>query len=138
VLVNIGADFCNTCKVMQKTTFVDTSLASYINKNYYLVDFNAASGDTIYFKGEKFFNTIINGYPLHGLSLKLTGGRFSLPVLCILDEQLNTIDALNFYQSPERLKPILHFIGSNAFKTKTFNDFMQEYMKQPPAKGPVK
>jgi thioredoxin-related protein len=134
VLVSISADFCNTGKVMNKTSFVDTSVANYINKNFYVVNFNAATTDTVLFKNEKHYQTLINNFPLHSLSLKLTNGRFSLPALCLLDEQNNTIDVLNFYQSPERLKPILSFIGSNSYKTKTFNDFMQEYNK--PATNP--
>jgi thioredoxin-related protein len=133
VLVNIGADFCNTCRIMSSTSFVDTSVANYINKNFYLVNFNAGSSDTIIFKNEKYYNTLINNFPLHTLALKLSNNRFSLPSLCLLDEQLNTIDVLNFYQSPERLKPILTFIGSNSYKTMKFNDFMQEYLKPPAA-----
>jgi thioredoxin-related protein len=128
-IVFIGADFCNTCKVMEKTTFTDTSLAGYLNKTYYVSFFNATSQDTILFKNEKHHQSMVNNFPLHGLSAKLTAGRFSLPALCILDEQLNTIDVLNFYQSADRLKPILAYIGSDAFKSKNFNDFMQEYMK---------
>ncbi len=134
VLVNVGADFCNTCNIMTKTTFLDTSIANYINKNFYLVNFNAGSKDTIVYKNEKYFNTLINNFPLHSLSLKLTNNRFSLPALCMLDEQLNTIDVLNFYQSPEHIKPILAYIGSDSYKTKTFNDFMQEYLNPKPPK----
>jgi thioredoxin-related protein len=130
VLVNFGTDFCNTCRVMKTTSFSDTSVAAYLNKNFYLVHFNESSTDTIVFKGEKTFNTPVNNFPLHTLGLKLSGNRFALPTLVLLDEELNTIDALNFYQSPERLGPILRFIGSNAYKTKSFNDFMQEYMKK--------
>lgn len=134
VLVNIGADFCNTCMMMKKTTFMDSATAVYINKNYYLVNFNASSTDTIIFKNEKYYSVLINNFPLHSLGLKLSNNRFSLPTLCILDESLNTIDALNFYQSPERMKPILAFIASDAYKTQTFNDFMQEYLKAPATK----
>ncbi len=129
VLVNINAEFCNTGKVMSKTTFMDTSIANYINKNFYMVEFMATSKDTIVFKNEKHYNTLINNFPLHTLAFKITNNRFSLPSLCLLDEQLNTIDVLSFYQSPERMKPILAFIASNSYKTKTFNDFMQEYLK---------
>lgn len=132
VLVNIGADFCNTCNVMTKTTFIDTSVADYINKNFYLVNFNAGTKDTILFKNEKYYNALINNFPLHTLSLKLSNNRFSLPALCMLDEQLNTIDVLNFYQSPEHLKPILAFIGSNSYKTQKFSDFIQDYLKPKP------
>ena len=127
VLVNVGASFCNTCRVMQKTTFVDTSIAAYINANFYVVDFNAESSDTILFKNEKYYKSMIHNFPLHSLGLKLTNNKFSLPALGILDEELNTIDALNFYQSPQQLRPILVFIGSNAYKTKPFADFLKEY-----------
>lgn len=132
VLVTFSADFCNSCAVMNKTTFVDTSIASYINKNFYLVNFKATSTDTILFKNEKYYNTLINNFPLHTLSLKLTNNRLAFPSLCMLDEQLNTIDVLNFYQSPEHIKPILAFIGSDSYKTKKFNDFMQEYLNPKP------
>ncbi len=127
VLVNIEAGFCNTCKVMQKTTFVDTSIAAYINANFYVVNFNAEVNDTIVFKGEKFYKSFINNFPLHSLALKLTANKFSLPAIGVLDEQLNGIDALNFYQSPEQIKPYLAYIGSNAYKTKTFADFLKGY-----------
>ena len=129
VLVNINADFCNTGRVMTQTTFVDTLIASYINKYFYLVNINAASNDTIIFKNEKYFKVLTNNFPLHSLALKFSNNKLSLPTLCLLDENLNTIDALNFYQSPERIKPILAYIASNSYKTKTFNDFMQEYTK---------
>ena len=68
---------------------------------------------------------------MHTLALKLSNNRFALPSLCLLDEEMNTLDVLNFYQSPERLKPILSFIGSNAYKSKNFNDYMQEYLAPP-------
>jgi thioredoxin-related protein len=122
---------------MDKTTFVDTSIADYINKNFYLVNFKATHKDTIIFKGEKFYNTPVNNFPLHTLAFRLTNNRFSLPTLCMLDEQLNTIDALGSYQSPEHLKPILAFIATDSYKKKSFNDFMQDYMKPPAPPAPA-
>ena len=131
VLVNINSGFCNSCKVMEKTTYVDSSIASYINDNFYLVNFNAETNDTIVFKNEKYFKSAVNGFPLHNLSLKLTANRFSLPALCLLDEELNPIDVLNFYQSPEHIKPILVFIADNAYKTKNFTEFMKTWSNKP-------
>lgn len=130
VLITIGAGFCNTCRVMNKTTFVDTSIANYINKNFYMVNFDAESNDTILFKNTKYYKQLVNNYPFHSLVLALTNNKFSLPALCILDETLNGIDVLNFYQSPEQLKPIVYFIGSNAYKTKKWPDFIKEYSQQ--------
>lgn len=129
ILININAPFCNTGKVMIKTTFLDSSIADFINENFYLVFFDATSKDTIVFKNEKYFPVFANNFAVHNLALKLSNNRFSLPALCLLDEEFKTIDVLNFYQSPERIKPILAYIASNSFKSKSFNDFMQDYNK---------
>lgn len=131
VLINIGTAFCNTCRVMTKTSFVDTSLANYLNKNFYFVNFDAESIDTVLFKNNKYYKQLVNNYPLHNLAIKLTNNKFSLPALCILDEKLDPVDVLNFYQSPEQLKPILYFIGSNTYKTKPWADFIKEYSLHP-------
>jgi thioredoxin-related protein len=135
VLVSVTSSFCNSCKVMGKTTFMDSSIAKIINEKYYLVEFNAESSDTIVFKNEKFTKGMVNNFPLHSLPLKLAGNRFTLPMMCLLDEELNTIDVLSFYYSPQLIKPILMFIGDNAYKTKKWPDYISEYSKSNP---PVK
>jgi len=134
VLVHITAGFCNTCKVMTKTTFADTSLAKYISKNFYVVNFDAERTDTIMFKNQKYYNSIINNYPLHNLAFKLSNNRFTLPALCILDEQLNTLDVLAFYQSSEQIKPALAYFATDAYKKKNWQDFIKDYSLKPPQK----
>lgn len=130
VLVNITTGFCNSCKVMSKTTFVDSALAKIINEKYYFVEFNVETNDTIDFKGEKFIKSVINNFPLHSLSLKITDNRFSLPATAVLDEKLNTIDVFNFYYNAETLKPGLTFYGYDHYKTKKWPEFIAEYNKQ--------
>lgn len=131
VLVNLTSNFCNSCKVMEKTTFADTALGNYINKNFYVVNFNAETTDTIVYRGKTYMKGLVNGYPLHTLSETLTNNRFSFPALSILDEQLNVVDVLNFYQSPEHLKPILEYVGSNTYKKQSFAEFMKDYAGKP-------
>jgi thioredoxin-related protein len=131
VLVHIGAGFCNTGKVMERTTYRDTAIAAYINKNYYLVNFDVTQNDTIVFKNEKYFISPINNFPMHNLSLKLSNNRFSLPAICVLDEQMNTIDVLNYYRTPSQMKPVLIYFASNSYKTKPFGEFIQEYLNPP-------
>jgi thioredoxin-related protein len=136
-VVLLNAPFCNTGAVMNRTTFTDTSIAGYLNKNFYFTEFDATSHDTILFRNEKYYNSIINNFPLHNLAFRFSNNRFTLPSIAFVDEQLGTIDVLNFYQSPERLKPILEYIGSDTYKKKSFQDFMMEYMKAPaPAPKP--
>lgn len=130
MLVNIYADFCNTCAVMNKTTFSDTLVANYINKNFYLVNFNAESNDTILFNGEKFYKQLVSGYPLNTFAFKVTNGRFSFPSIAILDEKLNTIDVLNSYYHPKHLKPVLIYFAEDKYKTQKWVDFYQKYQMQ--------
>jgi len=127
ILVNVYANFCNSCRVMNKTTFSDTSLANYIDKNFYLVNYNAEDADTVNFKNEKLYKQLVNGYPFNTFTIKVTNGKFSLPCLAILDEQLNTLDVLNYYQHPRNLKPVLVFYGGNHYKTKKWPDFYQSF-----------
>ena len=122
---------CNSCKVQTKTTFVDTSVASYIEKNFYLVNFNAESSDTIVFKNEKYFKQVVNGYPLHTFALHVTKGRLMFPTLAILDEKLEVLEALNMYQHPKNLKPVLVYFGSDSYKTKKWPEFIKEYSQKP-------
>lgn len=129
VLINISSGFCNSCKVMSKTTFPDTTIADYINKNFYLINFDAESSDTIQFKNEKYFKTLVNNYPLNTFALKVSNNRLTFPALCVLDETLNTIEVLNHYQSPEQIKPALIYFGSDSYKTKSWKDFIEEYTK---------
>jgi thioredoxin-related protein len=130
IMVSISASFCHSGTVMNKTTFCDTSIASYIDKNFYLVKFDAESADTILFQGEKFYKQPVNGYPLNTFAFKVSNGRLSLPSIAILDEELKTIDVLNYYQHPKQLKTILPYFGSNAYKTKPW----AEYIKDPQVK----
>ena len=129
ILVNIHAGFCNSCKVQSKTTFVDTSIAGFIEKNFYMVNFDAESTDTIVYKKQKHFKQVINGYPLHTFAFEITNGRLLLPSLAVLDEKGEVLEALSIYQHPKNLKPVLLYFGKDIYKTKNWNDFITEYMK---------
>lgn len=135
ILVNISANFCNTGRVMERTTFSDTSIANYINKNYYVVNFNAEQADTITLNNQKYYKTLINNYPLHNISLKFTNNRLSLPALCILNDDFTTLEVLNFYQSPQQIKPVLEYFGNNTYKTKTWLEYIKNYSAKPGQKN---
>lgn len=130
ILVNISAGFCNSCKVQNATSLKDTTIANYINKHFYLVNFDAESNDTIMFKGEKCFKTIMNGYPLHTFALKATNNRLQFPSIAVLDAQQNTLDALNAFLTPKALLPILKYYAEDKYKTVSWVDYIKAYNEQ--------
>jgi thioredoxin-related protein len=115
---------------MTKTSFTDTLVADYINKNFYLVNFDAESNDTVMFNNEKYYKQIINGYPLNSFAIKVANGSLTFPSIAVLDEKLTTIDVLNSYQHPKYLKPILMFFADDSYKTIKWTDFYQEYQSK--------
>lgn len=129
ILINIYTNFCNSCKVQNKTTFVDTSIANYINKNFYLVNFDAESSDTVYFNNEKHYKQLVNGFPLNTFAFKVTNGQFALPSVAVLDEKLSLIDVLPMYQHPKGLKPVLSFFATDSYKTQKWPDYLNNYNK---------
>jgi thioredoxin-related protein len=129
MLVNVYTGFCNSCAIMRKTTFLDSGLAKYIDKNFYLVNFDAESSDTVLFNNEKHFKQVINGYPLNTFAFKITNNRLVFPSIAILDEKMTLVEVLNTYQHPKNLKPVLVFFGGNHYKTKKWPDFIAEYIK---------
>ncbi|MBP8033248.1 MAG: DUF255 domain-containing protein [Bacteroidia bacterium] len=130
ILVNISAGFCNSCKVQNATTLKDTSIANYINKHFYLINFDAESNDTIMFRGEKCFKQLTNGYPLNTFALRATNNRLQFPTIAVLDDKQNTLDALNVFLTPKALLPILKYYAEDKFKTISWPDYIKAYNEQ--------
>jgi thioredoxin-related protein len=130
VLVNIYGGFCNSCKVLNATTLKDTAISNYINKNFYIMNLDVDSNDTIVVKGEKYFKTLINGYPMNSFAMKATNGRLSFPTIAVLDSEFNTLDALNAFLTPANLLPVLKFYAEDKYKQMSWNDFFNEYQKK--------
>jgi len=130
-LVLLNSGFCNTGKVMSKTTFNDTSLVNYLNSNYTFCEFDVTRSDSIRFKNKNYGQVLLNNFPIHSLALQLTNNSFSLPSLCILDEELNTIQVINFYLSPQALKPLLRYFATDSYKIKSYTDFLKEGSSAP-------
>lgn len=126
IIVDIYTNFCNSCRVMNKTSFSDTALAKYINKNFYLVDFNAETKDTILINGTKYQNDGNPNFPFHSLALALTKNHFDLPSISVLNENLQLVDAVSFYLPTKNLDLIVHYFGDNEYKSLSWDVYMKK------------
>jgi thioredoxin-related protein len=116
---------------MKQTSFSDSSLMNFLNENFYLIDFDAESSDTIIYKDKEFFNPKQQGMPFNQLALLLGNNSITFPSLVILDENMTVIDNIPSYIPPEFLTDIIHFYGEDIYKKKNW----AEYMKDKSAKG---
>lgn len=126
IIVFTSTPWCNSGRVMQATTFSDSAMTAYINKNFYLVNFDAQSPDSISFNGTVFKLNPSGNPPFHDLALGLSGGNLTLPTTFFIDEKLQRLDAIPFYQSASTMDNIVHFYGDNEYRKTPW----QEYLKK--------
>ncbi|MFM2206340.1 MAG: hypothetical protein RL213_315 [Bacteroidota bacterium] len=129
-LVMIDSEWCNACKVMRRTTFSDTSCAEYLSKTFDLVELNSLTPDEYYFNGKSFAGAYNEQIPFNKLSMELCRNNLVLPMLVVLDEKNAIIDAVPGYIHPRFLRDISRFYGSDAYRSKSWADYMKEIYPQ--------
>lgn len=127
VIIDVYTDWCGWCKRMDKTTFHDPSIVSYINANYYAVKMDGEYKDPITLGGKefKFVENGRRGY--HELPAELMQGKMSYPTLVFLDESMNLIQPLPGYQTAKDLEPILSYLAEDHFKTTQWEKYVASY-----------
>ena len=123
-MVFIHTNWCNACRVMFRTSFIDSTNEQYLKEKFELVDFDPETTESLTYKGETFGNPHTPPIPFHQLAVKLCKNSLTLPTLVVLDEKLNVLDAVPFYLNPKILKDIAMYYGNNIFKKESWTDFM--------------
>lgn len=124
IYIDMYTDWCGWCKVMDKKTFTNEDIAKQLNSEFYAVKFNAEGRDDVVFKDHTFKFVAQGARGYHELAAALMQGKLSFPTSVFLDEKLNLITPLPGYYPPEKLDPILQFIGGDYYKTTNYQDFM--------------
>lgn len=124
-LVFMHTDWCNSCRVMERAVFTDSSLSTLRDK-FVLVDFNPENQKPLYWNNKLYQKLPEDKFPFHPLTLEFTRSNFILPSIAILDEQSNLIDHIPFYISPEMLSQIMTFYGDDIYKKKSWADWQKE------------
>ncbi|MGK0639831.1 thioredoxin family protein [Schleiferia thermophila] len=135
IFVDVYTNWCGPCKMLDANTFNDPRVAEYINKNFYPVKFNAEGNDTIHFQGQLYMNQ--NYDPTRAHSRNAThpfagyfavNGGLAYPTTAYLDPNFKHLtQPIQGYLTPQNIEPILKYFGTNAYKTKTWEDFLKDF-----------
>jgi thioredoxin-related protein len=121
IMVDIYTDWCGWCKEMDRTTYKNDKLSSYINQKYYAVKFNAESRDIITFNKQVFkYNP---KYKTNELALYLTGGNLSYPTTVFMGGIAGQPAPLPGYLKPRQMEGPAKFFGEKANEKGTFVEF---------------
>lgn len=127
IMIDVYTDWCGYCKVMDKNTFNNTTVAEYLNKSFYSVKLNAEQKEDILFN-EKTFKFVAQGARgFHELAYALLNGQMSYPSVVFMDEQVRIIHVQKGYTEPKAFDEIMKFIGGDFFKTESWDAWRAAY-----------
>jgi thioredoxin-related protein len=125
IIMDIYTDWCYWCKVMERNTYSNRELASYLQEKFYPVKFNAENKSSITWKGQSFaFN---DAYKVNELALSLTHGQLSFPTTVIITPDNNAPQFISGYLKPAEIEPILKYFGEGAYKKESYKDFNRAF-----------
>lgn len=127
VLMDLYTDWCYWCKVMDKKTYTNSKVISYINEHFYPVKFNAESKNMVQWKGKDYnYNET---YKVNDLALYVTQGQLGFPTTVIIPDEKSEPIAVAGFLEPKELEPILKYFGEGAYKTKSYEVFKSTFKK---------
>ena len=137
IMVDVYTQWCGWCKKMDKATFEQPSISSYINKHYYAVKFDAETKTDINFKNKpyKYVRQGSTGY--HELAAEITFGKLSFPTIVFIDEKLNVLQPIPGYQSPESLDKIMKYFAEGYYKTTPWKKYEEMCPQKPATASPT-
>ncbi len=146
IFVDVFTDWCGWCKVMDRNTFAEASVAKLLNEEFYAVKFNAEQTADVVFNNVTFkYIPMEGGRGVHQLAVALLNSQMSYPNFVFLDEEFRIIPVAPGYQSlpgyrkPEEFHIFLDYVGNDGYKKMRIEDYQKTEYKspysQPPASG---
>ncbi len=132
IFIDVYTDWCGWCKKMDQTTFKDTAVATRMNKWFYAAKFNAEQKDSIQFANVWFKNPEPDkNRSTHELAAALLNNRLSYPSFVVLDSDYKLLTTIPGFQEAGVFKYMLEFLGSELYKTTTWEKFIAEKLEKP-------
>lgn len=125
IFVDVYADWCGPCRMMDKMTFSDPQIADYLNKNFYPVKFNSERRDSLVFNGKTYkFNTAYassRGPGINEFTLALSVNSY--PSVVYMDAKGQPITIVPGFVQPNEMLPILVFFAEDYYTHTSWEDF---------------
>lgn len=125
VIMDIYTNWCFWCKVMDKKTYTNSKVVSYINSHFYAVKVNAETKDMVKWDNKEYdYNP---GNKVNDFALYATGGQLAFPNTIIFPKMQNVPASVPGFMEPKELEVILKYFGEGVYKTQSFADYSANF-----------
>lgn len=131
IFVDVYTNWCGPCKLLDKNTFSNKDLATYVNTHFYPVKFNAEGEEPISMGDKKFGNP---GYDPAKASRRNSQHEFArfmgvraYPTMLFIDSDGTLINRVPSYLTPRKLEVYLKLFATDAYKTVDTQEEFDEY-----------
>ena len=127
IIIDLYTNWCYWCKVMDKKTYNNKNVISYINKHFYAVKVNAETKETIEWSNKNYFYNPQN--KMNDFALYTTNGQLGFPTTIIFSQLQKEPAAIPGYMAPKEMESILKYFGEGFYKTQNFMEFSKTFRK---------
>jgi thioredoxin-related protein len=125
VIIDLYTDWCYWCKVMDKKTYTNSKVISYINQHFYAVKLNAETKDAVKWDNKNYVYN--SGNKVNDFALYVTQGQLAFPNTVIFPEMQNPPAAIPGFMEPKEIEVILKYFGEGIYKKQNFNQYSANF-----------
>jgi thioredoxin-related protein len=128
IMVDVYTHWCGWCKVMDKQTFTDSTVATYMTANFYPVKLNAEQKEDIKFNSQnfKYIEGNNGGKGVHALAYALLDGQLGYPTIVYLNEKYERIMISPGFKKPDAMMKELTFAAEEHYTKKSWEKYQEE------------
>ena len=122
VLIDLYTDWCHWCKVMDKKTYSNEKVISYLQEKFYVAKINAESKGNFTWKNKTYAYN--QPYKINDFALYLSNGQASFPTTVIIPDDGSPPIPIAGFIDPKEMEPILKFFRRRVhIRRKTIRSF---------------
>ena len=126
-VIIIFSEFNRGSNLLIKRSLNDSTLARYLNDNFYSVKLLAESLDTIIVGNQVFANEMKStNYP-HQLPIALLQGKMFYPSILFMDETSRIINKIQGYIPSKGIEPFLYYFAEDKYETVEWPEFQKDF-----------